>query len=101
MRVYLVVKSFIPQNLVQEFDKWYHQEHLPEAKKAFNAISAFRGWSIDSTNVHHAYYQFKNQLKANEVLEGENLKKMIDVYDKKWSKKITRTREVIKIFQKI
>ena len=44
MRVFLVVKSFVPSHLKKDFDDWYENEHLSEAKQSFSAISASRGW---------------------------------------------------------
>ena len=31
MRVFLVVKSFVPSHLKKDFDDWYENEHLSEA----------------------------------------------------------------------
>ena len=44
MRVFLVVKSFVPSHLKKDFEDWYENEHLLEAKQSFSAISASRGW---------------------------------------------------------
>ena len=35
MKVFLVVKSFVPSHLKQKFDDWYGKEHLSEAKNHF------------------------------------------------------------------
>ena len=47
MKVFLVVKSFVPSHLKQKFDDWYENEHLSEAKNTFYAISASRGWVME------------------------------------------------------
>ena len=101
MRVFLVVKSFVPSYLQKDFDDWYEKEHLFEAKQTFLAISAFRGWQIENEDIHYAYYEFDNLKKANEILKSEALNKMINIYDKKWSNQIERTREIISITQEI
>ncbi len=101
MRVFLVVKSFVPSYLKKNFDDWYKNEHLSEAKQSFNAISASRGWEIENEDIHYAYYEFDSQKKANEILKSEILKKMISIYDKKWSNQIDRTRKIITITQEI
>ena len=101
MRVFLVVKSFVPSHLKKDFDDWYEKEHLFEAKQTFYAISAFRGWEIENEDIHLAYYEFDNLKIANEILKGEALKKMINIYDKKWSNQIDRTRKIITITQEI
>ena len=101
MKVFLVVKSFVPSNLKKDFEDWYKNEHLSEAKQSFSAISASRGWEIENEYNHYAYYEFDNQKKANEILKSEALKKMINIYDKKWSNQIDRTRKIITITQEI
>ena len=40
-------------------------------------------------------------IKANEILKSEALNKMINIYDKKWSSQIERTRKIISITQEI
>ena len=35
MRIFLVVKSFVPSHLIKDFDDWYEKEHLFEAKQTF------------------------------------------------------------------
>ena len=101
MRIFLVVKSFVPTHLKNDFDDWYEKEHLFEAKQTFSAISASRGWQIENEDIHYAYYEFDNLKKANEILKGEALNKMINIYDKKWSNQIERTRKIISITQEI
>ena len=101
MRVFLIVKSFVPSHLKKDFDNWYEKEHLFKAKETFYAISASRGWEIENEDIHYAYYEFDNLKKANEILKSEELKKMISIYDKKWSNQIDRTRKIITITQEI
>ena len=101
MRVFLVVKSFVPSHLKKDFDDWYENEHLSEAKQSFSAISASRGWEIENEDNHYAYYEVDNQKKANEILKSEALKKMINIYNKKWFNQIDRSRKIITITQEI
>jgi len=101
MRVFLIVKSFVPSYLKKDFDNWYEKEHLLEAKESFYAISASRGWDTKNEDIHYAYYEFDNLEKANKILKSEALKKMISIYDKKWSNQIDRTRKIISITQEI
>ena len=101
MRVFLVVKSFVPSHLKKDFDNWYEKKHLPEAKQSFSAISSSRGWEIENEDIHYAYYEFGDLEEANEILKSEALNKMINIYDKKWSNQIERTRKIISITQEI
>ena len=101
MRVFLIVKSFVPSHLKKDFDNWYENEHLSEAKQSFYAISASRGWETENGDIHYAYYEFNNLEKAYKILQSEALKKMICIYDEKWSNQIDRTRKIISITQEI
>ena len=101
MRVFLVIKSFVPSHLKKDFDHWYEKEHLSEAKKSFHAISASRGWQIENEDAHYANYEFDNLEKANNILKSEELKKLKQIYDKRWSNQIDRTRKIISITQEI
>ena len=44
MSAYLIVKSDTSQIDSKDFDYWYENEHLYEAKKQFMAKNAKRGW---------------------------------------------------------
>ena len=101
MRVFLVVKSFVPSHLKKDFDDWYEKEHLFEAKQTFSAISASRGWEIVNEDIHYAYYEFGDLEEADKILKSKALNKMINIYDKKWSNQIDRTRKIITITQEI
>ena len=101
MRIFLVVESFVPSHLKKDFDNWYEKEHLSEAKQSFNAISASRGWETDNGYIHYAYYEFDDLEKAKKILKSDALKKMINIYNKKWSNQIDRTRKIITITQEI
>ena len=74
---------------------------MSEAKQSFSAISALRGLEIENEDINYAYYEFDNVKKANEILKSEALKKMISIYNKKWSNQIDRTRKIITITQEI
>ena len=67
MRIFLVVKSFVPSHLKKDFDNWYENEHLSEAKQSFYAISASRGWETENGDIHYAYYEFNNLEKAYKI----------------------------------
>ena len=48
MICYLIVKSDTRLLDREKFDNWYEKEHLSEAREAFMAKSAKRGWIKDS-----------------------------------------------------
>ena len=99
MTAFLVVKAKVPNSHIKIFDAWYKEHHLKEAQTSFKSISSFRGWI--NKNEHHAFYQFKDIFTANKILDSKELGLMIKIFDEKWLGKVTRTRELIEIIQKI
>ena len=75
MRVFLVVKSFVPSHLKKDFDDWYEKEHFSEAKQSFIAISASRGWETENEDIHYAHYELDSLKKTNKILKSDVLKK--------------------------
>ena len=98
MTCYLIVKSDTTLIDNREFDHWYTNEHLSEAKDALMAKSAKRGW-IKDTNFHLAVYEFKNNRDAEKAINSENLKNLIKKFDQKWENKVHRTRELTEFIQ--
>ena len=45
MPAYFVVRAVVGEADRRDFDVWYRTEHLPDARTAFNAQSAWRAWS--------------------------------------------------------
>ena len=91
MTCFLIVKSDTTIIDKKEFEIWYANEHLSEAKKAFKAKSAKRGW-IKNTNFHLAIYEFENNMDAEKAINSKNLEILIKKFDKKWENKVQRTR---------
>ena len=98
MNCYLIVKSDTSLIDKKEFENWYANEHLSEAKKAFRAKSAKRGWIKDS-NFHLAIYEFKNSRDAEKAINSKNLENLIKKFDQKWENKVHRTRELTEFVQ--
>ena len=86
--------------MIKKFDNWYEKEHLIEAREAFMAKSAKRGWIKDS-NFHLAIYEFKNSKDAEKAINSKNLENLIKKFDQKWEKKVHRTRELTEFIQTI
>ena len=101
MGAYIIVCANVPNKDLKKFDDWYETEHLIDALNGFGAISASRGWSVDNSNIHSAFYEFKNLSDAKAILVSDALKKLIKEFDRHWNGKIIRTREVIEIVQQI
>ena len=77
----------------EAFDRWYEQEHLPQAAAAFQAVRAWRGWSEVDPSIHYAFYEFPDLSAAQVILDSDTLKGLIAEFDRVWGT-VTRTREV-------
>ena len=83
------------------FDRWYQDEHLPDALEAFNARRAWRGWSEVDTNVHYAVYEFDDVTAARAIPESDALKRLVVEFDRMWGDRVTRSREIVDAVQTI
>ena len=101
MTAYLIVRAEVAPEVKTQFDTWYQNEHLPDALKAFNSISAKRGWSGVEDNVHIAFYEFSDLEAANKLLNSDIMKGFIAEFDRHWAGKVTRTRELVEFSQVI
>ena len=93
----LIVRAIVPEELREQFEIWYQEEHLPEAHKAFGSYQAYRGWSSDNLEAHIATYRFTNVGAINEITEDGILGTLVAKFDERWQGNVTRTREVIKV----
>ncbi len=101
MTAYLMVRAEVPEGERDNFDHWYETEHLPDAKKAFKALSARRGWSTIDPLSHFAFYEFADLDAASTVSGSDEIKTLIAEFDRVWQGKVTRTRDVVDILQSI
>lgn len=84
-----------------DFDRWYEDEHLPDALAAFDATRAWRGWSDVDHRVHFAFYEFPSLAAAQAISGSDALKSMVAEFDAKWGERVTRTREIVPVCQHI
>ncbi|MDA0662922.1 MAG: hypothetical protein O3B08_08810 [Proteobacteria bacterium] len=101
MTVYLIVRAEVPEADRDAFDHWYETEHLPDAKKAFKALGAWRGWSTIDPLSHFAFYEFPDLEAASAVSGSDEIKALIAEFDRVWQGRVTRTRDVVDILQSI
>jgi len=78
------------------FDKWYDDEHLPDALKAFGCARAWRSWSRSDPSVHIAFYEFAD-VATTETATAAAVKDLVAEFDRVWGDKVTRTREVLDV----
>ena len=102
MSAFFIVRAQVVDLAVKEaFDRWYRDEHLPDAVKAFGATGAWRGWSDLDPSVRYAYYEFEDVAKARAVPGSQAIKPLIAEFDRLWGEKVVRTREVVSVVQRI
>ncbi len=74
------------------FDKWYENEHLPDAAKSFGVTKAWRFWSLSDPAVHQATYQFDDEAALERAVKGDDMKRLIADFNRDWPA-VTRTRD--------
>jgi hypothetical protein len=100
MTAYFIVRAKVVDATVKDdFDRWYQDEHLPDALKGFNARRAWRGWSAVDHNVHYAYYEFDDLPHAQAIPSSDALKRLVVEFDRVWGDKVTRSRDVVEVVQ--
>ena len=80
------------------FDRWYQNEHLPDAAKSWGVKKAWRFWSLTDPAVHQATYQFDDEASLERAMKGEDLKRLIADFNRDWPE-VTRTRDTFVLAQ--
>ena len=102
MTAYFMVRAQVVDAAVKEdFDRWYQNEHLPDALKGFNARRAWRGWSTVDPAVHHAVYEFDDLARAQAIQGSDALKRLVAEFDRAWGNKVTRSRDFVEVIQAV
>lgn len=100
MKAWFVVRAQIAEaGMKESFDRWYHDEHLPDALKSFKARRAWRAWSDSDPCLHYAWYEFDDLASAKAILGSAALKRLVADFDRAWGNKVTRSREFVGIVQ--
>ena len=98
---FIVRAQVVDASVKQAFDRWYRDEHLPDAKKAFGAQRAWRGWSEVEPSVHYAVYEFDDVARVRALPGSAALKELVAEFDRAWGDKVVRTRDIIPMAQQI
>ncbi len=101
MTAFFMVRAQVNAAVKKDFDRWYQEEHLPDALKAFKAKSAWRGWSDVDPNVHLAVYEFDDAARARGIPGSDALKRLVAEFDRAWGDKVTRSRDIVEVAQRI
>jgi hypothetical protein len=95
---YLVVRATVADPADRPvFDRWYADEHLPDAQKAFKARHAWRAWSRTDPAVHCAFYAFDTVTSAETITTSPAIRALIAEFDARWGGKVIRTREILAV----
>jgi hypothetical protein len=98
MTAYLVVRAAVADPADRApFDHWYRTEHLPDALKAFEAVSAMRGWSTIDPSVHTAYYRFNTLADVQAISDSPAIQALIEEFDRVWDARVVRKRDILSI----
>lgn len=81
------------------FDHWYETEHLPDAKRAFGALRAWRGWNPEDPSVHFAWYEFRDLAHLESIDGSDGQKAMYAEFDRHWGERVPRARHRMVISQ--
>jgi len=101
-RTYFVVRAIIADPADRAaFDRWYQDEHLPDAMAAFGVTYAFRAWNRTDPSVHCAFYEFPSVAAAESLGDTDVIKALIGEFDRHWQGRVTRSREIFEVVQEI
>lgn len=99
--LFIVRAQVVDAAIRDDFDRWYRDEHLPEALAGFKARRAWRGWSALDASVHHAFYEFDDLARAQAIVGSDALKRLVAEFDRRWGSKVTRSRDFVKVDQSV
>jgi hypothetical protein len=98
---FIVRAQVLDASVKEAFDRWYRDEHLPDAKRAFGAQRAWRGWSEVDPSVHYAVYEFDDIAKARAIPGSHALKMLVAEFDRAWGDEAARSRDRVRVVQRI
>ncbi len=94
---YFMVRAQVEEPLRARFDRWYADDHLPWAAKAFGALRASRYWSHSDPPVHVALYEFPDLATARHATRPEVMAPLVADFDKTWPTGTSRSRDYLEL----
>ncbi len=99
-KAYLMVRvQLTDPGLRERFDRWYRDEHLPDALKAFRAEAASRYWSPAEPPIHVALYQFADLTAARHATRPEVIGPLVAEFDRNFPTGTVRSRDLLELAQ--
>jgi len=101
MTAYLIVRAEVAEADREAFDRWYETEHLPDALAAFACLSAWRGWSDVTPEIHLAFYEFPDLAAVRALAASDAMTAMRAEFDRAWGDRVPRSREIFEVKQAV
>ena len=98
---FIVRAQVVDASVKEAFDRWYQDEHLPDALKGFGAQRAWRGWSEVDPSVHYAAYEFDDIARLRALPGSAAMKGLVAEFDRAWGAKVVRSRDTVRVVQRI
>ncbi len=95
--VFMVRVELTDPSLRERFDRWYADEHLPEAAIAFHAERAARFWAAGDPPVHYALYRFPDLATAQRNTRAEIIAPLVAEFDRVFPTIKARTRSYLEM----
>lgn len=88
------VQAAIELGREEEFERWYQEEHLPEAAQLPGCVGAarYRVRAGDVSHQHMAMYAFESEAQLNAALESDHFRELVWRFDEAVGAFSTRTR---------
>jgi hypothetical protein len=94
---FLVIVAHVEPEIREEFERWYHVEHLPEAQRALGAEAAWRMHC--DTGDHVACYRLADLEQLSETDPGSPIAALISAFNARWPSGVERRRYYLKLVQ--
>ena len=91
----LCVRATVEPGREAEFNRWYDNEHVPDAVRMFPGCLGAARYKVvlgDGSHQYIALYAFETAAKLSDALGGSEIKALIQIYDRDVGAFSTRVR---------
>jgi antibiotic biosynthesis monooxygenase (ABM) superfamily enzyme len=91
----LCVRATVEPGREAEFNRWYDNEHVPDAVRMFPGCVGAARYKVvlgDGSHQYMALYAFETAAKLSDALGGPEIKALIKIYDRDVGAFSTRVR---------
>ncbi|MGH8686753.1 MAG: hypothetical protein ACREVQ_03505 [Burkholderiales bacterium] len=97
--IFMVRAQVVDATAKEGFERWYRDDHLPDALKTFGARRAWRAWSDADPSVHYAMYEFDSIDQVRALPGSAGMTRMVKDFDDAWGKRVVRSRDSMTVVQ--